>query len=350
MSINVLFTCAGRRNYLAGYFRAAREGVRIVGADMVPHAPALQECDVGWLVPSVFAPDYVEAIARVCEAESIDVLISLNDHELPVLSRGRERIERTGARLLISAPEVIDLCFDKLRTAEWLAGLGIGTPRTFTDLAEVHAALDADTLSLPLVVKPRWGSASTATFSVHSRAELDHAYALVTADVLRGSAAAHSGAEVAEDQRVIVQQRLGGTEYGVDVLNDLHGAPCSVYVKEKIAMRSGETDRACLRDEPRLLACAQRIGAALGHIGNLDGDFFLDGDAVAVLELNPRFGGGYPFSHTAGADYPAAILAWLDGEPFDTAGFARRYDAVFAKADGLVATSGVPLRRLDEHG
>ena len=65
---------------------------------------------------------------------------------------------------------------------------------------------------------------------------------------------------------------------------------------------------------------------------------------------HPRFGGGYPFSHTAGADYPAAILAWLDGEPFDTAGFARRYDAVFAKADGLVATSGVPLRRLDEHG
>ena len=345
--MNILFTCAGRRNYLAGYFRAAREGVRVVGADMVAHAPALQECDAAWLVPSVFDPGYVEAIARVCETESIDLVVSLNDHELPVLARARARIERTGARVLVSAPEVIDLCFDKLRSAEWLAERGIGTPHTLTDLAAVHAALETGELSLPLVVKPRWGSASAATFSVYTREELDHAFALVTAEVRRGVDAPHSGGEAAPEARVIVQQRLAGTEFGVDVLNDLEGRPRSVYVKEKIAMRSGETDRACLREEPRLSALGERIGAALGHIGNLDCDMFVDGEDVAVLELNPRFGGGYPFSQSAGANFPAAILAWLDGGDVDTATFGRREGEVFAKADGLISTAGIALRRLD---
>ena len=29
-----------------------------------------------------------------------------------------------------------------------------------------------------------------------------------------------------------------------------------------------------------------------------------------MLEINARFGGGYPFSHIAGVDLPSAIVKW----------------------------------------
>ena len=33
-----------------------------------------------------------------------------------------------------------------------------------------------------------------------------------------------------------------------------------------------------------------------------------------VLEMNARFGGGFPFSYLAGVDMPKAIIMWLKGE------------------------------------
>jgi len=52
--------------------------------------------------------------------------------------------------------------------------------------------------------------------------------------------------------------------------------------------------------------------------------------------LNPRFGGGYPFSHMSGANYPAAILAWMENSKFDFSSFHKSYDCAYAKCDTLI--------------
>jgi hypothetical protein len=57
---------------------------------------------------------------------------------------------------------------------------------------------------------------------------------------------------------------------------------------------------------------------------------------VSVLELNPRFGGGYPFSHAAGANLPAALVAWALGDVPAASWLTVRSDVASAKCDRLV--------------
>lgn len=55
-----------------------------------------------------------------------------------------------------------------------------------------------------------------------------------------------------------------------------------------------------------------------------------------VLELNHRFGGGYPFSYEAGANTPNVILHWLKGEKVDPKILHPEYGRMFAKNDYLM--------------
>ena len=102
-------------------------------------------------------------------------------------------------------------------------------------------------------------------------------------------------------------------------------------------MRAGETDKACLRKHDALEQIGWRIGHELGHIGNLDADIFVNDRGAYLLEMNPRFGGGYPFSHMAGARHPEMILAWVEGHPTSPPR-DWKYDLVHAKADTMIAT------------
>lgn len=333
--MNVLFTCAGRRNYLLEYFREATGGKgTLIAADMSRTAPAMAVADVAHVVPDVYAEGYVDQIYRICQEDKVDLLISLNDLELPVLSPHRHRFEEAGTRLLISNEKVIDICFDKYRTVQFCQELNMGTPRTYLSLDEAKKALGSGDLSFPVVVKPRWGSASIGLEFPSDLEELELAYRLVTLRVSRSILSEAS--KVDAERSVLIQEQIDGIEYGLDILNDFSGRNVQVYAKEKLAMRAGETDKSVLRDKPDLEEMGSRIGNALGHIGNVDCDIFEKEGKYYLLELNPRFGGGYPFSQISGANYPAAILAWLDNRDFDFSTFRKVYDQPYAKCDTLI--------------
>jgi carbamoyl-phosphate synthase large subunit len=71
-------------------------------------------------------------------------------------------------------------------------------------------------------------------------------------------------------------------------------------------------------------------------VGNLDCDVIIGRDGPQVLELNPRFGGSYPFAHQAGANLPAALLAWARGETPRPEWLRVRENVTSAKCDRLV--------------
>lgn len=72
----------------------------------------------------------------------------------------------------------------------------------------------------------------------------------------------------------------------------------------------------------------KKISELSKHIGNLDLDLFLCNGKNYVLEMNARFGGGYPFSHLAGVNLPLAIIKWANREEVDVNSILKEKDNI----------------------
>lgn len=335
--MNILFTCAGRRTYLIKYFKENMSPEdKVVATDMQLSAPALQAADVKIQVPAVYDPKYIDITLGICKEQEIDALISLNDLELPILAENKAKFEALGVKVIVSDSEVIDIAFDKYKTAQWVESIGLNAPKTYVTLASAKEALAKGEIAFPLFMKPRWGSGSIGLETIDDMEELDIYYHLLMKKIKKSILATASvGAEY-----IMIQEKLTGKEFGLDVMNDLEGNNIGVSVKQKLAMRAGETDKAITVDISEVYEMGKKIGQNLHHIGNLDVDIMqrANGD-YCVLELNPRFGGGYPFSYEAGVNMPKAILEWLRGEKVDPAILQPKYGRMFAKNDYLVSVN-----------
>ena len=332
--MNILFTCSGRRTYLLNYFREnLNEGDTIIATDMQLSAPALQAADVKIQVPAVYAKNYIDITLDICRKHHVDALISLNDLELPILAENKAKFEAEGVIVIVSGPEVIDICFDKYKTAQWTESIGLKAPKTYVHLDDAKKALATGEIAFPLFMKPRWGSGSIGLETIDDVEELDIYHNILMKKIKKSILATAS----VGDEYIMIQEKLTGQEYGLDVMNDLEGNNVGVSVKQKLAMRAGETDKAITVDLPEVREMGKRIGENLKHIGNLDVDIMqrANGD-YCVLELNPRFGGGYPFSYEAGVNFPLAIIKWLKGEKVDPKILVPEYGKMFAKNDYLI--------------
>ena len=331
----ILFTCAGRRNYLINYFKAALNGNgRILAADMQKTAPAMVDADESFIVPGIYDKNYIAAIENIILKEKVDAVISLNDLELPILSENKTRLEKLGCKVIVSDKRPINISFDKWETNKFLESIGLKYPKTYIDLEGAKEAIKNKNLNFPLVIKPRWGSASIGIDFLTEMRELELGYELLSLKLKRTILSEASSADI--NHSILIQERLDGVEYGMDVLNDFNGNYVGTFVREKMAMRAGETDKARSIIDSRFEKIGKIIGENLKHIGNLDCDVFEYNDDLYVLELNPRFGGGYPFSHEAGVNTAAIYIEWLKGNNNITNFINYRDNIMFSKCDRLI--------------
>jgi carbamoyl-phosphate synthase large subunit len=92
---------------------------------------------------------------------------------------------------------------------------------------------------------------------------------------------------------------------------------------------------------PRLESLAASVCDALpGAFGAVTVQVFVDGDTetgrASVIEINPRFGGGYPLSQAAGADFPRWLLEEAAGLPSTAAPDRWRDGLVMLRYDAAV--------------
>jgi len=309
--MNVLLTPIGRRGYLAAAFKDALQDIGLViTADMSPYAAGSQSGDHHVSLPACDDPAYLSALERVCLEHEIRMIFPLHDLEAYRLSLLRHELPAS-VQVFTLTDAAAEQAWDKVQTAALAGSAGLRYPQTV--VSRGHEAL--------VVVKPRFGSASVNT-------------SIVSLDSPEFEAAL--GRSEAAGVPVVVQEFIKGREFGLDVIGDIYGSYAGCLVREKLRMRAGETDAARIHSSDLLDDVARGIHAITRHAGLIDCDLILNGDDWYLIDVNPRFGGGYPLSHAAGADVPGLLVASALGERVRPEHLAVHEGAVVAKQDSAV--------------
>lgn len=315
--MNVLLTSVGRRAYMVKYFKdAIVEGGEVHVCNSDDRTVAFHYADKSMISPLIYDKAYIPFLLDYCKENKIDILLSLFDIDLLVLARNKERFAQIGTQVIVSEPELIEVCNDKWKTYLFLKENGFAVPRTYLSLQRVLLAIDSGELHYPIIVKPRFGCGSIAMSIAEDEMALLYYFRRNTRTISR-SYLKYESASVDEDEQIIYQECLIGQEYGVDIINGLDGVFRNAIIKKKIAMRAGETDISETVHDDAIKNEVERLGKLTGHIANMDCDVFLVDGKPYILEMNARFGGGYPFSHMSGCDLPRAIVSWCRGEQVD---------------------------------
>jgi len=198
--LTMLVTSAGRRVALLQAFRRGAEqlGVELelLACDLEPDlSAACHIADDAFAVPPATHDGYVDAVLAICRSRHVQLVVPTIDPDLVPLANAHNRFTTLGAQIAVSAPAVIDIARDKLKTAEFFATQGIPTPRTEA-LAAVRE--NPESWAWPVLLKPRHGSSGRAVSIIESPADLPPG----------------------EDEPMIVQTLLHGEEWTVSIYID----------------------------------------------------------------------------------------------------------------------------------
>jgi carbamoyl-phosphate synthase large subunit len=293
--MNLLLSCIGKRGYLADFFRAAMGGQgKIIGTSHTSWTPGFQACDEAVVLPPIASDEYLPALLDLCQRHDIQGLLSLYDPDVLRLASAYQDFLNIGVQPVLPPLAAATIAFDKLATYRFLSERHFLTPLTTDSLEVAEQWLAAGSMQFPLIVKPRCGFGSFNTFLAHNLQQL-RAFFHYAPDM-------------------IVQSFVDGEAINVDGLSDFTGRALSIVPWKKLLSRQGETERAITIEDPELLHHGVHLMEALGVVGPMDADLFRTADGkLWTLELNLRFGGGYPVSHLAGASFPQKILSLLSG-------------------------------------
>ncbi len=306
-SANILFTCIGRRvSLLKSFHQAARQlkiYARFFGTDTSELSSALQLCDKGFLVKPITHSGYIKQLLSIVKANKVRLLVPTVDLDLKLLAQNKSKFSALNCCVLVSSPEVIEICQDKRKTYRFLIRNGFDTPITVginsacSSLVHRGHRSRVKSIRFPCFLKPWDGYASKGNAVVKNRREL-----LFFAKRI---------------PNVICQEFVRGAEYTCDVYVDRDMKVRCVVPRKRIEARAGEVSKGQVDKQPQIMNESARLVEALGAgPGVITLQLFLTpGNEVKFIEINPRFGGGVPLSIKAGANFPKWILQELLGKP-----------------------------------
>ncbi len=271
----------------------------IVGVDSRADAVGAHFVDAFVQVPPGDAPEYADALLRLCEECAIAVAIPQSDPEALALSAAEERFVAIDCKLLASSYASTQLAIDKYRCLSHLRDAGVAVPQFFLprNEAELTAALAA--LGFPehrVVLKPVVASGSrgfrllTSDFD-----ELEHvlgskAELLLSEQRLRRMVQEIEAAG-RKLPRFLLMEYLEGASFSVDILVRA-GRPAYVVTQRRWSALGGLASCASVESDAAITRSVEKIMEALPlrHLFNVDFAYSLapcDGTPLC-LDVNPR--------------------------------------------------------------
>lgn len=288
MNQNILITSAGKRVALTRFFKDTLHrffpDAKVYVTDMNPEmAPVSYVSDGSFKVPRVTASEYPEVLMKICEENQIGMIIATIDTELLLLSDLKEDFLKKGIYVMVSDKSFITMCRDKRNTGEFFEKHGVRVPQP----------VDKYHPTFPLFAKPYDGSLSTNLHYIKTPDELTK--------------------EILEDEKLLFMEYIDKKvykEFTVDMYFGKDNKVKCIVPRERIEIRAGEINKGRAIKNEILDFLKEKLGYIDGCVGCICVQLFFHPETkdMVGIEINPRFGGGYPLSYMAGGNFPELLI------------------------------------------
>ena len=285
---NIIITSVGRRVSLVKYFKEELKKIIPSGKVIVVDfdtklSPAAQIAVNAFNICKIEEKGYVDALIKICIENNIKLIIPTIDTELIKLSENIEKFNRNGIQLVISDEKIIKSCRSKLEHKEIFDKLEIEIPKLYSK----------DDYKLPLFIKPVHGSSGHNNFIIKHEADI-------------------STKQLA-DKELLFFEYIDKTfydEHTCDVYYDKSGVLKCVIPRKRIDIRAGEVSKGVTKKNKLVDFFKIKASKLRGLRGCVTIQCFMHKktEDVIGIEINPRFGGGFPLSYLAGGNYPKWII------------------------------------------
>lgn len=285
---NILITSAGRRVSLVRFFQIELQKVfaeaKVIACDFQPDlSAACQVADKFIKVSRVDSEQYIPELLEICLAENIKLVIPTIDTELFILSENRLLFLEKGIQILVSSVDVIKICRNKFLTHQFFTSRNIDVAKSYSQ----------QNYTFPIFVKPSNGSRSVGIQVIKDDNELQK---------LDFS-----------DPKLMFLEYLSPTdfnEFTCDLYYDKNHQLIAVVPRQRLFVRDGEVNKSVTRKNFLVSFIKENLAYIEGAIGCLTTQFFLhkNNQKVIGIEINPRFGGGFPLTYLANANFPKYLI------------------------------------------
>lgn len=261
-------------NAIMGYgilksLRMSHNPYKLIGISIYDDSIAPAFCDVFIKAPLTLSEGYLKWLEKTIKENNIDLIIPSFEIDVSFWSKNIDKLQKTGAKIVINNTELISLCEDKwafynvLKNQNCPYAIPTSLSSDFDELIKKFG--------LPFILKPRKGSGSRGIFRIYDKENFD----LHKENI---------------GQKLLVQPIVGkeDEEFTTGAFCDGEGGFYTIINFKRKLSKDGYTNNAEVIDSKKIEEAVSDICKILKPHGPTNFQFRIHKGVCQLLEINPR--------------------------------------------------------------